>query len=201
MLKMYHYTCLENIESIKANGIRRGKNPLHGQIVVSMTTNSCPKRLGLHSGTVLIEGTDPEFDIAEKNYPSLVSETEDKKRIIKMFDQTEVRIELAVPKTFSKHILTYDELFKRDAPSLIGKPLNKYTKKELKLFWAVAVHSADYPFATSHLSKEQADLEIAAIAKGKRSHRALEWRFSTVPIPPEFIQNIEFKQSDCSYAV
>ncbi len=201
MYKMYHYTCRENILSIQKEGIRLGQSPLLGASVVSMTVNSCPKRLGLHSGTVLIEGIDPEFMAAQKNYPSLVAKTVDGKRMVKTFDQTEARIALIIPKEFMKHILTYDDLFKRDAKSLIGQSLSSLTKKQQKLLWAAPVHSADYPFSTSHLTNQQIDREIIEIAEGKRSHRADDWRFSVLQVPPEYISKIEYCGSDGTYGL
>ncbi|EJE3289483.1 TPA: hypothetical protein ACVOYQ_004592 [Vibrio alginolyticus] len=201
MVKMYHYTRRANLESIQKTGIQLGINPLRGAPVVSMTTNKCPKRLGLQTGAVLVEGIDADFEPASKAYPDFVFSTESGAREVRMFDQTEVRLEITVPDEAKKHILNYDQLFNRDAPALLPNgSLKKFSKKQIKFFWAIAVHSADYPFATDHVPNEVVDREIGEIASGKKTHRALEWRFSTVVIPPSYISKIEHRQEDGHYS-
>jgi hypothetical protein len=204
MFKIYHYTTKVAVPLIQANGIKLGKSPFSEGDVVSMTANTCPKRVGLHNGVVLIEGVSPVFEQASKLYPSLVSELEDGTKIIKMFDQTEVRLEITIPAEAEKDILTYAELFKRDGPAMVLRtsnvPFKKLRKKQVKLVWAAPIHSADYPFGTDHIPDKQVDEEVKKIALGKKSHRALEWRFSTISIPPSYISKVDYRQNDGSYS-
>lgn len=201
MHKMYHYTCRQNIALIQKDGIKLGQSPLLGPPVVSMTVNGSPERLGLHFGAVLTEGIDPEFEAAKLRYPSLLSKNADGKGVIRMFNQMEMRIEVSIPEEFASNILTYEELFRRDAKIMIGQRLSDFPSEIQKFFWATPIHSADYPFSTAHLDKDQVTKEIIEIAVGLRTHRADDWRFSTEKILAEYITNIESCRSDGTYGI
>ncbi|ENO0730376.1 hypothetical protein [Vibrio parahaemolyticus] len=204
MNKMYHFTRVDNLPSIQKEGIRLGKNPLSGPLVVSMTTNPCPKRLGLQTGLILEEDKDFDFVVAAQFYPTLVSKLADGRRVVRCVDQTEVRLEITIPHTKNNKVLTYGQLFNRDAKQFYAQastmPYSKVSDEVKKFLWAIPIHSADYPFGTSHYLNERIDREVRELADGIRDHRASEWRFATMPISPSYITKIEYRQDDGSYA-
>ncbi|HEK2896164.1 hypothetical protein [Proteus terrae] len=204
MNKMYHFTRVDNLPSIQKEGIRLGKNLLGGPLVVSMTTNPCSKGLGLQTGLILEEDKDFDFVAAAQSYPTLVSKLADGRRIVRCVDQTEVRLEITIPRAKNNKVLTYGQLFNRDAKQLYATvskmPYSKISDKVKKLLWAIPIHSADYPFGTKHYLEERINREVQELVDGIRDHRASEWRFATIPISPSYITRIEYRQDDGSYA-
>ncbi|MCP1446423.1 hypothetical protein J3D54_005555 [Pseudomonas sp. GGS8] len=193
----YHFTTASSAHRIKASSLKVGKTPFSGmskRLAISLTNTPDPKGHGLMTGQTL-KDSDPEYNLVLSL--GLYTPVLDPKGFytITVADQTEAMLVIDL-NTSSSKLISYDKLFEQDIKNNAYPGLSKGLYERLS---AAAIHSADYPFSTAHITTAQQDQEILDIINKKRTHKASTWFFYLSDIQPKNIVRILFKQSDGSY--
>ena len=197
-MRLYHFTQKKNINSILQHGIQVGLTPyqdLTDLKAVSLTSIADCNGHGLIKGDVLRQGTDPEYQIAAQHYPLGNRQLSDGQHEVAMFDQTEAMIEIELEPNSSK-LLSHQQLFDK---LMTNHFMKGCSQDELNYWNAAVILSAEYPFGTEHISKQQLDRERYEIINGKRKHNAGSWYFYLGTVTPQNITQVSLKQSNNKY--
>ncbi|PIB40369.1 hypothetical protein AOA59_28140 [Pseudomonas sp. 2822-15] len=193
----YHFTTASAAQNIMASSLKVGITPFSAMSkrqAVNLTNTPDPKGHGLLTGQTL-KDTDPEYRAVQALGVYTPVRNPDGYYTITVADQTEAMLVIDLNISSSK-LISYDKLFEKDIKNMLYPGRDKKLYDQLS---ATAIHSADYPFSTAHISNAQQDQEIADIINKKRKHKAPTWFFHLVDIPAKKIVEVRLKQSDGSY--
>lgn len=189
---LYHFTRRQNAVLIKQHGINPGKFPGGESAnfkLVSLTSRLSPVGHGLFRGEALYEGT-RAFDVVSGIFPELVV-GKLPNRSMKMFDQTEVAIEVEIP-LVDQNLWGLWYFASQVVPLL--------ESAEQDLFISASLASADFPCNDACNARLDARTIFyrPLVRAGLINNRG--WHFYKGAVAPALINRVLYRQPDGSYA-